>query len=556
MTVAAALAERRERPTVQRDAAGRKIYEPDGRQLARFLVDRSEIAIIRGPWGSGTSTACVQRIWQHLIEQNRGDDGFRKSRWFVMRESYPRIETTTLATWLEWMPEREYGKLYTGSRPYLHEIRVGDIKADIWFGASDDSASDAMFKSLEPTGWWWNEIEFQQMAAFFAAHGRVGRYPRAVDGGSRWSGSIADLNAPPENHWLPMLTGEVPLPDDMSDDLRMAFDVGEIRASGVVLPERALASRRHGPGMAYFVQPPAVLEVKDEAGRIIDWKVNPDAENLRWLADYDADPPEEIPGENYYRRAMHGKTIRWIQANLGNRIVPRVEGDPVYPSFDEAMHVARQPLEPVPNEDVIVGLDFGRRPAAVFMQNVRGQHQYQFEATMENAGASKFAPKLREILAVHYPWVLSHGAKAKLRIWGDPKGQDGTQTDERTAYDVFAAHGLKVMPAPVKGNNILTRIEAVEYRLERAPGGKPDILISPFCGRLKLALGGGYRYQKEGATPMTERKPIKDKHSDIADAMQYAELGEGSGRAMIGREDRPRPVDLRGRRRSYRRGVG
>ena len=341
--------------------------------------------------------------------------------------------------------------------PYLHEIRVGDIELDVWFAAIDDTKAEAQFRSLEPTGWWWNELEFADMPSFFAGHGRVGRYPRAIDGGSRWSGTIADLNAPPESHWLPKITGEVPLPDDMSPDDRMAFE--------------------RPPELAYFVQPPALLEVKDGSGRVVDWRVNPEAENLRWLADQNADSPEEIPGENYYRRARRGKPIRWIQANLANKIVPRVEGDPVWPSFDEHVHMATEPLEPVPYQDVVVGMDFGRRPAAVFSQTINGQRQYQFDAALENAGATKFAPVVREVLALHYPWVLAR--KGELRIWGDPKGQDRTQADEHTAYDVFDRHGLRVQPAPVPGNNIQTRIEAVEYKLDLLVRGRPAIVISP-----------------------------------------------------------------------------
>ena len=50
-----------------------------------------------------------------------------------------------------------------------------------------------------------------------------------------------------------------------------------------------------------------------------------------------------------------------------------------------------------------------------------------------------------------------------------------------------------------------------------------------------MALSGGYHFPKEQANPTNERKPVKDKHSDIADSVQYAELGEGAGLAMVGR---------------------
>ena len=42
---------------------------------------------------------------------------------------------------------------------------------------------------------------------------RVGRYPSMRDGGPSWTGVIADTNAPEEDHWWPIMAGEVPIPD-------------------------------------------------------------------------------------------------------------------------------------------------------------------------------------------------------------------------------------------------------------------------------------------------------------------------------------------------------
>lgn len=528
------------KPQVEYADDGRRIYEPDGRVLARFMMDRSGLAIIRGPWGSGTSSACCQRIFQHAIEQNVGSDGMRRSRWFCMRESYPKVETTLLETWKYWFPEARYGKLYTGAKPYRHEIRVGNIVLDVYFGAVDDLAGDSPFVSLEPTGWWWNELEYVSMSAFFSAHGRVGRFPPVIEGGSKWSGTIADLNAPPENHWLPMMTGEVDLPDDMSLDDRQRYT--------------------RPPGLAYFVQPPAVFAEKGSDGRIKGWEINQGqrpgtsrAENLRWLRDPNDDDGQ--PGEAYYRRAMIGKTSAWIRKNLANEILPMVEGEAVWTSYDADVHLSKDPLEPIPDKGMSIGLDFGRRPAAVFCQRIGGQKQVQFELTMTNAGASKMAPAVRAMLAQHYPWVIKPNSLVDVRAWGDPKGQDGTQTDERNAYDIFRAHGIIVRPAPVKQNNIRTRVEAVEYQLDRMTNGRPALLISPRCARLKMAMAGGYRYPKERPSPVEERKPVKDQYSDIADALQYETLGEGGGNELIGRSatNRPGPVATRQPGHSLRR---
>ncbi len=491
--------------TRETSADGRRIYRPDGLQLARFLVDRSPIAVIRGPWGSGKTLACAQRLWQHAVEQNHDSQGRRRSRWWVIRDSYPKIETTTMETWLEWFPEKTYGKMFTGTKPFRHEVRVRDIELDVLFMAVDELTGEAAFQSGEPTGVWWNELEYASMDLFFSAHARVGRYPPLIEGGSSWSGTIADMNAPPSNHWLPQITGEVELPDDMPLDERLAYE--------------------RPPEMAYFIQPPAVFDVKGADGRISGFKVNPAAENLRYV------------GEGYYDKAMRGKSVRWIQSRLANKILPLVEGDAVYTNFDAEVHVAKANLEPVPGMAVTVGLDFGRRPAATFGQKIGRVRQVQFEAYMEKAGANRFAPEVRKVLARYYPWVLEGGGE--VRFYGDPKGQDGTQTDETTAYDVFRGHGMPVTPAPVRQNNIKTRIEVIEVALDER-----KLLISPRCRRLIAAFEGGYRYPRERLAPLTEPKPIKDRYSDIIDAEQYAELGDGGGREMIGQTSTARPVRI------------
>lgn len=499
---------------IRHAADGRRIYEPGGAVLDAFMVDRTRFAGIRGPWGSGKTLACCQRLFQHAVEQNHDSRGRRWSRWFIVRESYPKLETTTMNTWLRWFPESVYGKLYTGNKPYRHEVRLGDMYLDAHFMSVDDAADDSVWQSLEPTGIFWNEIQHADRQNVFRAHGRVGRFPELVEGGSKWSGTLFDMNAPPENHWMPMVTGEVELPEDMPLDERVAY----------VRPAE----------FAYFVQPPAVVEVAGERGMAPRFVVNREAENLKFLE----------PG--WYEKAMEGQTARWIRSQLGNRIIPFVDGDPVWSNYDEGRHLAPRDLDPVPGEDLWVGMDFGRKPFATFGQRIGRVMQVQFEAGMRNAGASRFAPEVRGLIARYYPWVLA--GKGSLRVFGDPKGQDQTQSDERTAYDVFLAHGIRVQPAPVKQNNIRTRIEVVEYALDRN-----TILISPRCRRLKMAMAGGYRYPKERPAPMEERKPVKDPYSDPADALQYLLLGAGEGREMIARAVRSMPVSTRPEHVSRRR---
>src|ERR1700744_2428906 len=240
-----------------------RIYEPDGDVLCRYLADRSHVSIIRGAIGSGTSTASCMKIYLHAIEQRQGYGGKRRSRWAVVRTTYPELKNTTIKTWLDWFPENQYGRMYW-DRPMRHEVRIGDVELDVHFLALDDEKDIQKLRSLELTGVWFNELEFVGKMIFDEAESRTGRYPSMKDGGSSWDGVIADMNAPNEDHWLPQMTGEAPPADDLTED--------------------EIALLKMPDNWAYFVQPPALIEVRSPDGKsIVGYKMNPLAENQRWL---------------------------------------------------------------------------------------------------------------------------------------------------------------------------------------------------------------------------------------------------------------------------------
>ena len=473
---------------------GKRIYEPAGQVLADFIADRSHVSVIRGPIGSGTSSASCIKIYAHAMEQRKGPNGKRRSRWAIVRNTYPELQNTTLATWLFWFPENLYGKLWS-ERPMLHEIRVGDVELDVYFLALDDEADIKKLRSLELTGLWFNELEFIGKPIFDEAESRTGRFPSMAEGGSNWDGVIADLNAPNEDHWLPQMTGEVPLPDDLSDE------------------EAALMKWPHD--WCYLVHPPALLEIRSPDGKnVVGYKPNPEAENLKWLKN------------GYYEEKMKGKKKAWIDSRLRNQIVFVIDGDPVWTSFNPDTHIAAEPLYPVKGHEVIIGMDFGRRPCAVFMQVVNNRVLIQYELRAYGASAVTFAPIFKRFLETHYPGFA-------YRIYGDPKGQDKGQADDRTAYEVFAANGITVTPAPVKNNHLATRLAAVDSLLNSMHHGAPRFLLSPTgCPTLKAAMSGRYHIRK-GA--LGDPEPVKDKYSDVADCVQYGALGMGEGRAMTGR---------------------
>jgi hypothetical protein len=478
---------------IQLDEHGRKIYEPDGVVLGAYLLDRSPVSIIRGPIGSGTSSGSMMKMFQISCEQAPGPDGVRRTRWLVVRDTYPALETTTIKTWLFWFPENLYGKMIR-SRPLFHHVRVGDVDMEVYFLALDDEDAIGKLRSFEITGAFFNEVEYTPKEVVDEAISRCGRYPPKAEATPTWYGVIADLNAPPEDHWLPMLMGEVPPPEDADQE-----DLSEYSK-----PE----------GWCYLVQPSALIEVKGPDGKtVVDYTLNPEAENLKWLVD------------GYYQNQVKGKSKAWIQSRLMNRIIPRVEGKKVWPEFTPEVHVAQRPLAVIPGHDVFVGVDFGRSPGVVFAQVINDRWFVQYEMGAADMSTSQFAPLVVKFLRQKYP---GH----RVRAWGDPKGRDRGQNDDKTAMQIYQACGLTIEAAPVKNNNIQTRIDVVSTVLNQMRDGKPRFLISPECRVLVMGMAGGYHYRKISGTGRYGDEPEKNKYSHRADALQYMLLGAGEGRSM------------------------
>lgn len=466
------------------------------------MASKAPVKIIQGPIGSGKSLACVMSLWLKALEQVKQADGKRRCRVHVFRDTYGRLEDTTLKTWLAWFPEDRFGRFYW-SKPMFHEIRIGDVELDAHFVALEDEHAADYFRSLETTAIWYNELQFMARLLFDEGVTRVGRYPRVVDGGSVRPMVIADMNAPDETHWVPIMRGDVAVPDWFTEEQRRAH----VRPAS----------------WEFFTQPPGLIEEKDADGKVSGYRENPAAENLKFLPG----------GSAYYVNAVQGKTKAWIDANVLNRVSPRRDGKPVTPDFNRSVHVARQPVEPVPGVDLIIGQDFGRRPASIFMQHLRGQWMVLHELVARDMGARKFAPMLRNEIAQRFPGF-------RFTIWGDPSGDFKGQNDDDVPFRIFRANGLAIQPAP----SILlsVRLQSIEAVLTRMNEGHPALVVSPVCKTLIAALDGGWHYRRmavAGAERYDEQ-PMKDEYSDPADAFGYALLGGGEGRMLLSGSPAPK----------------
>ena len=477
-------------------------YKPDGEVLKSFMKDSTFFRGIRGPVGSGKSVGCCVEVFRRALEQKKGADGLRKSRWAIIRNTNPQLRTTTIKTWLDWFPESDWGRFHW-SVPYTHHIKKGEIDLEVIFLALDRPEDVKKLLSLELTGIWINEAREIPKSIIDACTMRVGRFPSMRDGGPTWTGVIADTNAPEEDHWWPIMAGEVPIPDHIPRE----------QAKMLVKPDN----------WNFFTQPCGMLEVKNEEGEIQDYKENPKAENQKNIL------------ANYYSNLIRGKTKSWIDVYVMNRLGHIQDGKPVYPMFASEVHIAKEEIPVAANVPVYVGIDFGLTPAAVLAQKVRGRWFVQSEIVAVDMGIVRFAEVLRQELATRF------SAASEVIIYGDPAGDFRAQTDESTPFHILRGAGLRAFPAP--SNSVDLRLESVSSQLTKMVEGKPALLIDRRCPQLIKGFEGGYAYKRmEVSGERYADKPDKNMFSHVHDAAQYLFLGAGEGRALMNNQKPLRPV--------------
>lgn len=481
-------------------------YKPGGEVLRNFMLDDHFFRGLRGPVGSGKSACCAIEMFRRALAQEPNADGIRKSRWAVVRNTNPQLRTTTIKTWLDWFPENVWGKMLWHPPPYTHHIKKGDLDLEVIFLALDRPEDVKKLLSLELTGVWINEAREVPKQIVDACTMRVGRFPSMKDGGPTWYGVIADTNAPDEDHWWPIMSGEAPLPDHVSRE----------EALMLVKPNT----------WEFFTQPGGMVAEVDSEGNVLEYKKNPKAENINNLT------------PNYYPDIITGKTKSWIDVYVLNKLGSLSDGKQVYPMFDETVHVSKEPIIPTPGHPIIVGLDFGLTPAAAFCQSVRGRWYILHELVAQDMGIVRFSEVLKQEMAQRFPG-------SQFIVYGDPAGDYRAQTDERTPFQILRQAGIKAYTAPT--NDPALRIEAVATPLNRMVDGQAGFMIDQRCGNLIKGFRGGYHYRRlqvSGAARHEER-PDKNKFSHIHDALQYALCGGGEGRALTtGRTD-TRPVNAR-----------
>lgn len=450
-------------------------YVPPGEASQAFHLDNSFVRGLMGPVGSGKSTSCCYEIMSRAVEQQPGPDGIRRSRWAALRNTYPELKSTTIRTWMDWMQDIAVMKWDT---PITSTVSIGDIgdgtglELEVMFIAIDRPEEVNKLRSLELTGAWINEASEMDKAVLDMCTQRVGRYPSKRAGGPTWTGVIMDTNPPDDDSWWYRLAEE-----DRPDNYR------------------------------FFRQPGGLYQDLDpKSPSFREYVPNPKAENIQ----------NHALGYQYYLNQVAGKTEDWIKVFLLGEYGTTLDGKPVYPEWNDKVHLATKSLQPIPGMPVIAAFDFGLTPACAFIQmSPRGQLLVLRELVSEDMGIRQFYSE------VVRPFVLAEFPQNRIEAVGDPAGNIRAQTDEKTCMQELLSLGLVCEPAPT--NEFLARRESVAFFLQRMSSGDPGFLLDPSCKMIRKGFNGGYRYERlrsSGTTKFKDR-PVKDKFSHIHDALQY-----------------------------------
>lgn len=180
----------------------------------RFMLSDARMRVLCGPVGSGKSVcAGPMEILHRASQQEPGPDGIRRTRWAVVRNSLPMLRSTTLKTWLEWLPNGDAGPGWHETHKTFY-LRMGDVEAEIMFRPLDDANDVANLLSLELTGAWFNECREIRPVIIENMSKRHGRYPSERTGVMpTWHGMWGDTNMPQIGTWWHQMMEEV-LPNE------------------------------------------------------------------------------------------------------------------------------------------------------------------------------------------------------------------------------------------------------------------------------------------------------------------------------------------------------
>lgn len=477
-----------------------RLYIPSRTGL-EFEQDDSFVQLVMGPYGSGKTTMCLQKIVKKACDMPVWHNGRRRSRWIIIRNTSPELHSTTLKSWMSWFSE--LGDIRQRQKPVLtleHTFNDGNgvIELELMFIALDRDDDIRKLKSLEATGAYINELSEVPQGVLSHLKGRLNhRYPsRAFCSEYYWSGVFCDTNPPDEDHWI-----------------YRDFDLKPVE------------------GYKIFKQPPGLIKVDDV------WEDNREADNAINLAHPDRSDRNKLIYD-YYSKLASGQSEEFIKVYcLGQYGIVGL-GKKVYPEYNDDIH-SRDTIDAIQGEPLHLGWDGGLTPACIVIQMTsRGQMLVLKEYTAEDMGARTFAESVViPFIQKDFPYnpIISPYEGATNCLGLSRADPSCVQRDQIVAEFSFIGelNSVGIPTIPASTNKIDTRISAVRFFLNRMSDGKPCFLLSRRgCPILRKGFAKDYVYKRIAVSGDERYKDTPDKgmSSHPHDALQYIALEFASDR--------------------------
>ncbi len=467
------------------------------------MLSDAYVRVLAGPIGGGKSVCCAHELMRWAAEQEPNAEGVRKTRFLIVRNTADQLRSTTYKTIIDWFPPGVYGHYKASEKTLFYKLRLPDntIIDTEWMLIALDTPDDVRKAlSLEATGMWGNESRELHPDVVDGLLMRVNRYPSMKDGGPTRPGAIFDTNMPEEDSWW----------EQQMENPPKNWSIHK-QPPGV-LPIDAWREK-------FREEPSEEIVISDAKGQ--QYAVNIGHDNYDNLA------------KTYYPNTGEGKKEDFIRVYLRTMYGRSPHGKAVYEqTFDPERHHSPEPLKPIisDNYPICIGQDFGREPAAVFLQlTPAGFAVVLGELVASNMGIQKFIDTMLR------PYIQQHFPRNTFYVAPDPAGIQGSQVGELSPIKVMQQAGFNVVPHLRISNDPEVRAQAVEQLLTRSVDSRPMFLIHKDQAPLTYAgLNGKYRWKtdKHGQLMGQKPQPMKNKWSHPSEALQYGAqviLGGHSG---------------------------
>lgn len=456
-------------------AKGNLIYIPT-RTGGAFHEDDTFVRAMRGPFGSGKSTALQFEVVRRACAMPAWSNGRRRSRWVFTRNTSGELSSTTLQTWLSWFSE--LGTIAKREKPilrYEHAFSDGQgiVELEIYFLGIDDYKALRKLKSFEFTGAYINEMSEMNSSIINFLSGRInGRYPSKVFCSEPYfTGIIADTNPVDEDHWV--------------------YETFE---------------KNKSPDYKMFQQPPGLLWTEG-AG----YEINPDCDNF-----------VNFLNQDYYLKLAQNASEGFIKVFCLGEYGLVENQKRVYHEYNDDVH-SRETIDYIPELPIHLGWDFGLTPACIVIQILpSGRLHILKEYTSVDMGIRNFANNVvLPALASDFSGYIIGKSEC------DPAGRAKDQiVEELSCIGELKTAGFS-MSLPAYTNDPVTRQGAVRYFLNTMIDGKPALLLSrqgaPIL-RKGFATGYYYRRIRNEDKGSYREEPNKNEYSHPHDGLQYIVL--------------------------------